>query len=36
MRGVLSFVAVSIILSIFGSALHAQKLDKGYRVRQIP
>ena len=29
MRGILSFVAVSVIFSIFGGVLHAQKLDKG-------
>ncbi|MBM2835700.1 MAG: cccA [Candidatus Brocadiaceae bacterium] len=29
MRGVLSFVAVSVIFSIFSGVLHAQKLDKG-------
>ena len=29
MRCVLSFVSLSVIFSIFGGALHAQKLDKG-------
>ena len=30
MRGILSFVAVSVIFGIFGGVLHAQKLDKGW------
>ena len=30
MRGILPFVAVSVIFGIFGGALHAQKLDKGW------
>ena len=29
MRGILSFVAVSVIFDIFSGVLHAQKLDKG-------
>ena len=29
MRGILSFVAVSVIFGIFSGVLHAQKLDKG-------